>query len=134
MVIWLLLVFTVRKSRNEIKKFVCEPSNVLFEAAKSGNSDIIIKLLEYNRELLMELDSKGRSLLHIVVLYRQAHLLFLLTKEMWKDLVMQMVDVDGNNILHMAGMMPPQERFESSRSDILMQGELLWFKVHPILF
>ena len=129
-----LLFLIGERKHNEKMELLSKPPNVLFEAARSGNADILLRLLESNRELLTILDPERRSLLHIIVLYRQAHLLFLLKHEMWKDLVMQMVDVHGNNVLHMAGMKSPQERFESSRSDIQMQGELLWFKVHPILF
>ena len=75
-----------------------------------------------------------QNLFHIAVLYRQESILIhMIENGILKDLVMQAVDEDRNNILHMAGMLPPHERFGSSRPDIQMQRELLWFQVHHII-
>ncbi|KAJ7969078.1 Ankyrin repeat-containing protein [Quillaja saponaria] len=38
------------------------------------------------------------------------------------------VDEDGNNILHLAGKLPRQERFDSSRPNLQMQKEVSWYK------
>ena len=120
--------------RNEMLELISRPSGVLFDATKSGNARILKLLLKSHPELLMAMDSMQRNLFHIAVLYRQKTILIhMIENGVFKDLVMQAVDEDRNNILHMAGMLPPHERFGSSRPDIQMQIDLSWFKVHNII-
>ncbi|XP_050261975.1 ankyrin repeat-containing protein ITN1-like isoform X2 [Quercus robur] len=45
-----------------------------------------------------------------------------------KDYIVGNVDVDKNNMLHLAGMLPLAERLGAPRANLQMQRELLWFK------
>ena len=119
---------------NELLEFISKPSGVL-DAVKSGNLPFLELLLKFNPESLMIVDSKKRTLFHTAVLYRQESILIhMIEKGKLKDLVMQAVDDDRNNILHMAAKLLPPERIGSSQPDIQIQRELLWFKVHLFPF
>ena len=96
--IWTVIQFM---EQNEMLDLVRRPVGVLFEAAQWGNVAILDLFLGSNPELLMDVDSKRRNLFHTAVLHRQETVLIHFIKnEIWRDLVMQAVDEDLNNILH----------------------------------
>ncbi|PWA55749.1 ankyrin repeat-containing domain, PGG domain protein [Artemisia annua] len=46
-----------------------------------------------------------------------------------KDLITPLKDKDGNNMLHLVGLTLGKTATKTSRASLLMQRELLWFKV-----
>ena len=108
-------------------------SRAMFDAAKSGNVMILELLFRCNPDLLMEVNSTRQSLLHIAILYRQETVYrLILGTGTSKNVMMQLVDFDGNNVLHLAGRLPPEGRFESTTRHVLMRSEELWFQVDQI--
>ncbi|KAH1217849.1 Ankyrin-1 [Glycine soja] len=105
-------------------------SKVVFDAAKSGNIMILECLLKYHPDLLFEVDSREqRSLLHIAILYRQESVYqLILSKGDSKNVMIQLVDSKGNNVLHLAaGELAPEERF-GLPNHVLMAREENWFQ------
>ena len=117
---------------NDMLELINRPSRILFDAAESGNIEILDLVFQSNPELLMEVDGMKRNLLHIAVLNRQVNVLaYMMEKRVVADRLMLEVDDSKNNILHFAAMLPPPARLQSSQSpDVQMQRELLWFKVN----
>ncbi|XP_040864243.1 uncharacterized protein [Glycine max] len=80
--------------------------------------------------LLFEVDSREqRSLLHIAILYRQESVYqLILSKGDSKNVMIQLVDSKGNNVLHLAaGELAPEERF-GLPNHVLMAREENWFQ------
>ncbi|KHN47395.1 hypothetical protein glysoja_020263 [Glycine soja] len=87
-------------------------------------------LLKYHPDLLFEVDSREqRSLLHIAILYRQESVYqLILSKGDSKNVMIQLVDSKGNNVLHLAaGELAPEERF-GLPNHVLMAREENWFQ------
>ncbi|KAL2341009.1 hypothetical protein Fmac_008949 [Flemingia macrophylla] len=105
-------------------------SKALFDAAKSGNIMILECLFMYHPDLLFEVDStEQRNLLHIAILYRQEALYrLILSKGASMNVMMQLIDFEGNNVLHLAGKLPPEERCALSTKHVIMRCEEKWFK------
>ncbi|XP_061337470.1 uncharacterized protein LOC133284470 [Gastrolobium bilobum] len=104
-------------------------SEAMFDAAKSGNATILEYILKYNPNLMMKVDSRGQSLLHIAILYRHISVYrVIMSKGAYKNIILQLVDYDGNNVLHLAGMLSAEERFGSSVCPVLICSEEMWFK------
>nr|KYP50358.1 hypothetical protein KK1_027827 [Cajanus cajan] len=78
----------------------------MFDAAKSGNIIILEFLFKYHPDLLFAIDAtEQRSLLHIAILYRQETVYrLILSKGASKSFMTQLVDFEGNNVLHLAGI------------------------------
>ncbi|XP_017243138.1 ankyrin repeat-containing protein ITN1-like isoform X2 [Daucus carota subsp. sativus] len=115
-------------------------SRLLFVAASLGNTEFLIELLRLCPELIWKIDDYERTIFHVAVLHRQESVYNLLYEiGSIKDLVTTFRDTGGNNILHLAAMMPEQNRLHIvSGVALQMQRELLWFKeveamVHPSL-
>jgi len=111
-------------------------STAMFDAAKSGNIMILKSLLSYHPDLLFEMDSiKQRNLLHIAILYRQEAVYeFILKQGDSKNLMVQLVDFEGNNVLHLAAKLDnSEERFGLSTNYVQMRTEEKWFQVYTSL-
>ena len=107
-------------------------SKAMFDAAKSGNIVILEFLFKYYPYLLFEVDSREqRNLLHIAILFRQESVYrLILNQGDSKNVMMQLVDFEGNNVLHLAGKMAqPEERFGLSTKHVFMRSEEIWFQV-----
>ncbi|XP_061337466.1 uncharacterized protein LOC133284467 [Gastrolobium bilobum] len=105
-------------------------SEAMFDAAKSGNVVILKYILKYDPSLLMKVDSKGQSILHIAILYRHiAVYRLIMSKGAYKNVLLQLVDKDGNNVLHLAGKLSAEDRFGSPVCPVLLSSEEMWFKV-----
>lgn len=103
----------------------------MFDAAQSGNVTILEFLFNNHPDLLFEVDSREqRSLLHIAILYRQESVYqLILSKGDSKNVMIQLVDSKGNNVLHLAaGELAPEERF-GLPNHVLMAREENWFQV-----
>lgn len=83
-------------------------------------------------ELIWKIDDYERTIFHVAVLHRQESVYNLLYEiGSIKDLVTTFRDTSGNNILHLAAMMPEPNRLHIvSGVALQMQRELLWFKVN----
>ena len=106
-------------------------SKAMFDAAKSGNVKILEFILNYNPKLLTKMNSEGQTLLHIAILYRKVSVyLLIVSMGAYKNAIVQEVDHEGNNVLHLAGKLVAEGRF-GSINQVLILSEELWFKVHP---
>ena len=120
----------LERPNDEITKLITKPSVILFDAAMSGNVEFLALLLRKYPDLIWEVDEKGRSVFHVAVVHRQEHIFNLIYNiGTMKDYIVGNDDKDGNNMLHLAGMLPPVERLGAPRANLQMQRELLWFKV-----
>ena len=114
----------------EISDLISKPSGVVFDAAKSGNVEVLAVLLRFCPDLLWECDENNRSLFHVAVIYRQVHVFNLIYNVgTVRDCIIGNVDNEHNSMLHLAGMLPPMERLGAPRANLQMQREILWFKV-----
>jgi len=109
-------------------------SKAMFDAAKSGNTNILKHLLEYHPHLLFEVNSSNQSLLHIAIIHRQKSVYkLILSKGTAKNVMTELVDSEGNNVLHLAGKMgQPKEKSKFSTHHVLMSSEERWFQVRNI--
>ena len=122
----------LQKQDSEISKLIKKPSRLLFDAAELGSLEFLIILIRSYPDLIWKVDDNNRSLFHIAVLYRH-RTIFNLIYEFGaiKDLIAAYKDGKNNNILHLAGNLPPPSRLQIvSGAALQMQRELLWFKVN----
>ncbi|KAF5469378.1 hypothetical protein F2P56_013458 [Juglans regia] len=97
----------------------------------SGNVEFLAKVLRTFPGLIWLRDERKRSIFHIAIMYRQENVFNLIYNiGAVKDYLVGNKDSDGNNMLHLAGMLPnhDQERLGAPRANLQMQRELLWFK------
>ncbi|XP_047154682.1 uncharacterized protein LOC124825966 [Vigna umbellata] len=106
-------------------------STAMFDAAKYGNTMILKFIFKYYPELLFEVDStKQRNLLHIAILHRQEAVYKLILKQGdFKNMMVQLVDFNDNNVLHLAAKLDkPEQKFGLSTNYVQMRTEETWFK------
>ncbi|KAM3742123.1 hypothetical protein ACB098_07G047100 [Castanea mollissima] len=119
----------LQQSDEEISDLISRPSGVLFDAAMSGNVEFLALLLCEYPDLLWEVNEKEQSVFHVAVLHRHVHVFNLIYNiGAIKDYIVGNIDVDKNNMLHLAAMLPHVERLGAPRANLQMQRELLWFK------
>ena len=115
-----------------ISQLIKKPSRLLFDAAEEGSLEFLIILIRSYPDLIWTVDDNNRSLFHVAVLYRH-QTIFNLIYEFGaaKDLIAAYRDRKNNNILHLAGNLPPPRQLQIvSGAALQMQRELLWFKVN----
>jgi len=108
-----------------------EIPQALFEAARVGNIEFMVKLIRFDFDILWATD-KHKSIFHIAVEKRHESI-FNILNEIGSvgDLIIDRIEEDGSNILHLAAGLAPQEKLNAiSGAALQMQRELLWFKVH----
>lgn len=118
--------------RNDVEIFRIFPeiSEALFAAAEVGNIEFLVKLIRFDFSLLWE-EENYKRIFHIAVEKRHANI-FNLLHEIGpiKDLIVDKIDVGGNNMLHLVARQAPQEKLNAiSGAALQMRSELLWFKV-----
>ena len=107
-----------------------ELSLVLFIAAEVGNVDFLVELIHFDFDLLWKIDNKKRSIFHIAVEKRHESIFNLLAVGSIRDLLADNINEDGNNMLHLAAGLAPEDKLNAiSGAALQMQRELLWFKV-----
>lgn len=117
---------------SEISKLIMKPRPLIFDAAKQGNFEFLTILIREYPDLVWKFDGRNCSIFHYAVLKRQEDIFKLIyeigsIKEM---IVLSQDKENGNNILHLAGLLAPQDRLNIvSGAALQMQRELLWFKV-----
>jgi len=110
---------------------ISEPSQVIFIAAEVGNFEFLSVVLSTYPDLIWELDSTGRSIIHIAVLHRHASI-FNLIHEIgpMKEVILTFNDDQENNLLHYAARQAPPDRLNAvSGAALQMMLELSWFEV-----
>ena len=105
-------------------------SHVLFDAVEVGNTEFLVKLIRFDFDLLWK-TRNSKSIFHIAVEKRHESI-FNILNEIGSigDLIIDRIEADGSNILHLAAGLAPQEKLNAiSGAALQMQREILWFKV-----
>ncbi|KDO39163.1 hypothetical protein CISIN_1g037504mg [Citrus sinensis] len=81
-------------------------------------------------DLIWKFDENGHTIFHIAVSNRMREIFkFIFEISSVADLLFDSKDKDGNNILHLAGKLPPLNRLNIvSVAALQLQRELLWFQ------
>ena len=115
-----------------IRQLISEPRLMLFDALKSDNVNVVLWLLEMSPELLAQKDSNGRNLFHVAALYRRKRIFKFLTTMGATNLIIQEVDNNNNNVLHLAAHILMEES-SNLKPDIRLSRGHKWFKVNQIV-
>ncbi|KAL1208823.1 hypothetical protein V5N11_010502 [Cardamine amara subsp. amara] len=117
---------------NEVSILLGSPSRLLFDAAQSGNVELLVILFRSYPDLIWKVDDKNRSLFHIAAINRHENI-FNIIYELgtFKDLLAAYREKESeNNLLHLVACLPPISRLQVvSGAALQMQRELLWFKI-----
>ncbi|XP_071732869.1 uncharacterized protein [Rutidosis leptorrhynchoides] len=108
-------------------------SQLIVLAAEEGNTRFVIELLKTFPYLVWATNDDNQSIFHIAVMHRHIGIYNLLYEiGAKKDIIMANVtDEMENSILHLVGNTSKDTQFLTvSEASLLMQRELLWFKVH----
>ncbi|KAI3443539.1 hypothetical protein Pfo_000204 [Paulownia fortunei] len=99
-------------------------------ASSSGNSEIIEEILEPFPPAIWSRNRMGQNIFLLAVANRQENVFNLLYQmSEHKKLATQLRDVEGNNILHLAGKLAPAAQLNLvSGAALQMQRELQWYK------
>lgn len=125
-------------SDNEISRLIAEPRKLIFDAAERGNVEFLSILIREYPDLIWKVDNQENryTIFHTAVKNRQEDV-FKLIYEIGssKEILLMSKDKKDNNILHLAGMLAPQDRLNTIPGEALqLQRELLWFKVKYNLY
>ncbi|KAK7303886.1 hypothetical protein RJT34_14804 [Clitoria ternatea] len=128
--VWKKLVSLDCADTVEMKRVISEPTRVTFIAAEVGNFEILAELLRSYPDLIWEVDTKNRSIIHIAVLHRHAAIFNLIHEiSSIKNFVATYEDVDQNNLLHCAAKLaPPSQLNFMSGAAFQMMRELWWYE------
>ncbi|XP_047960905.1 uncharacterized protein LOC125205809 [Salvia hispanica] len=108
-----------------------DTAQLFFIAAEAGNDEFLVELFKKDHNLLYKVNEDSQSIFHVAV-RRRYNKVFSLMFELdgTKDLLASYIDDKGNNILHLAGKLAPQNQLDSiPGAPWQMQLEVLWFKV-----
>ncbi|KDO40245.1 hypothetical protein CISIN_1g037778mg, partial [Citrus sinensis] len=116
-------------SDSRISNLIAEPE-LIFDAARQGNLEFLLILIREYPDLIWNIDENGYTIFHTAVLHRRKRIFKLIYQiGAAKDLILKFEDPKKNNILHLAAMLPPQDRLNIvSGAALQMQRELLWFE------
>ncbi|KAL6196184.1 hypothetical protein ACLB2K_031799 [Fragaria x ananassa] len=120
----------LKDEHDDVMRLIKYPSNLIFDAAELGNYEFLAVLMSSYPELVWETDDKNRTIIHVAVLHRHASI-FNLVHEIGsiKDVIVTYEDKEGNNIVHMAAKVAPQNQLNLvSGVALQMQRELVWFE------
>ncbi|RDX99763.1 Ankyrin repeat-containing protein, partial [Mucuna pruriens] len=109
---------------------ITEPTQVIFIAAEVGNFEFLSVILSTYPDMIWELDTMGRSIIHVAVLHRHASI-FNLIHEIGpiKESLLTFMDNQENNLLHCAAKLAPPDRLNIvSGAALQMMLELSWFE------
>nr|GFA22630.1 ankyrin repeat-containing domain, PGG domain protein [Tanacetum cinerariifolium]GFA22635.1 ankyrin repeat-containing domain, PGG domain protein [Tanacetum cinerariifolium] len=114
-------------------------NQVVFVAAKRGNTKFIVELIRRYPDLIWKKNDNNLSLFHIAVKYRHADIYSLLYEiGAMKDMINHVTDTKDNNMLHLVAQTVNQKQLKNVSGALEMQRELLWFQevesiVPPVL-
>ncbi|KAG8369048.1 hypothetical protein BUALT_Bualt15G0109800 [Buddleja alternifolia] len=117
----------------ESAQVVGNTSKLLFVAAESGNDGLLVEIIRRYPDFLYKMNSHKHSIFHIAVLRRYVQV-FNLIYELngLKDLIATYIDKDGNNMLHLAAKLAPQNQLNDIPGAALqMQREVVEKIVQP---
>lgn len=99
-------------------------------AAKLGIHEIIEEIVEAFPPSIWSSDEENRNVFQLAVIYRRENVFNLIYQmSEYRHLITRYIDSSGNNILHLAGRLPPPDRLSLvSGAALQMQRELQWFK------
>ncbi|OIV95572.1 hypothetical protein TanjilG_30539 [Lupinus angustifolius] len=123
-------IFLTELDDSTLMNAIRQPSQVTFIAAEVGNFEFLSVVISTYPDLIWELDTMGRSIIHTAVLHRHASI-FNLIHEIgpMKDLILTFVDDEKNNLLHCAARLAPPNRLNIvSGAALQMMLELSWFE------
>ncbi|KAI3734803.1 hypothetical protein L6452_14282 [Arctium lappa] len=104
-------------------------SRMLFVAAEMGNTSFVVEFLRAYPDLMSKVNDDNHTIFHITIMHRHQGIYNLLYEiGSMKDVILQIKDVDGNNMLHLVGMTTIEMRRKAFEASLLMQRELLWFR------
>ncbi|CAI9264475.1 unnamed protein product [Lactuca saligna] len=109
-------------------------SDVLFVAAEMGNTAFIVELIRQYPEQVLALNDNKQSIFHVAVTHRYRGIYSLLhVLGSMKESIIDLEDENGNNMLHLVGILS-----KTTRSDYLLKDipgpaaqlitDLAWFK------
>lgn len=110
-------------------------SQPLFVAVNMGNTEFVVELIRQYPDLLWKRNDNNQTIFHVAIIYRHEDIYNILHEvgESIKDMITSVVDIDGNNMLHLAAMLAKEtKRDYNSGVGLqmqLMQREVLWFEV-----
>ena len=109
-----LLKQCLQSYRDDIENLneIPELSLVLFIAADVGNVVFLVKLIRFDFDLLWQIDHKKRSIFHIAVEKHQS-IFNLLAVGSIRDLLADNINEDGNNMLHLAAGLAPEDKLNA---------------------
>lgn len=121
--------------KSYVERFIEIPdiSDVLFDAAKVGNIEFLIKLIHFDFDLLWEY-YEDKTIFHLAVEERHESI-FSLLYELGSvgGIIVSRANEKVGNILHLAAKMAPQEKLNAiSGAALQMRREILWFKVYAL--
>lgn len=115
----------------ETGKIIDDATNLFFIAAESGNDEFLVELISRYPDFLYKVNESKYSVFHIAVSKRYVQVFNLLFELGGvKDLITTYTDENGNNMLHLAAKLAPQNQLNTIPGPALqMQREILWYKV-----
>lgn len=99
-------------------------------AAKLGIHEIIEEIVDAFPPAIWSSDEENHNVFQLAVIYRRENVFNLIYQmSEYRHLVTRYIDPSGNNILHLAGRLPPSDRLNLvSGAALQMQRELQWFQ------
>ncbi|MFS7909343.1 putative ankyrin repeat-containing domain, PGG domain, ankyrin repeat-containing domain superfamily [Helianthus anomalus] len=114
----------------EKDKMETHPSQILFIAAKSNNTQFLVELIDEYPDLIWKRNDDGQTIFHIAVAHRHDDIYNLLYEiGSMKDLITPMTDKEGNNMLHLVGKAPQINAYEDwVTPPFQMLTDFLWYQ------
>uniref|UniRef100_M1AP51 Ankyrin repeat-containing protein n=1 Tax=Solanum tuberosum TaxID=4113 RepID=M1AP51_SOLTU len=82
-------------------------------AAIAGDVEFLVLVIHSYPDLIDYIDQKGRTIFHVAVLLRKEKILSLIHQiEGMKNFLLPRYDIDGNNIIHLAGRLGVTNYFD----------------------
>ncbi|GKV50666.1 hypothetical protein SLEP1_g57365 [Rubroshorea leprosula] len=103
--------------------------DAFFQATKNGMEEFVVAMLKARPHLIYIIDKNKRTLFMCAVEHRQEKIFSIFCSIVaWKHRF-NSIDNQGNNCLHIAGMLAPESQLARiSGAALQMQRELQWFK------
>ncbi|KAK2646871.1 hypothetical protein Ddye_022066 [Dipteronia dyeriana] len=117
----------MRRQDVNVADFIRKPSDLLFNAAKLGDFELLGVLLRPYPDLVGELDENLQSIFHVAVLHRRVKILKLICELGIDEKLLAIVDNENNSLLHLAAKYWPSDD-NMYGAELKMQRELLFFK------
>uniref|UniRef100_A0A0R0IB51 PGG domain-containing protein n=1 Tax=Glycine max TaxID=3847 RepID=A0A0R0IB51_SOYBN len=128
--LWETLLSLDGTEMQTIIKVISEPSQVIFIATEVGNFEVLAELVRSCPELMWEVDTKNRSIIHIAALHRHIDIYNLIHEtSSIRNFVVTLEDEDKNNLLHYAAKLSPPSKLNLLPGPVLqMKFELMWYE------